>query len=82
MKQFIIWDPKDGEPPRESGVLSTSGVLGILSEDNVYIRTYGVPLPDEPLPGALEVGQSMLMKFSLSMDHPKVYKVYRVEDAE
>lgn len=59
MKEFILWDPRDGKPD-----LSSSGLMGVLPENNVYISTYAHNMGKSP--GELEVGQSVEATFNLS----------------
>lgn len=40
MKQFIIWDPRDGSPHRADGSLISDGLIGRVGADNVYLRAY------------------------------------------
>ncbi len=80
MKMFILWDPKDGEPPRnEDGSYLTSGCIGVIPADNVYFRAYAV-YPGRKRPGDLEhVGDRICgVKYSLSGEKG-VYDIHRVE---
>jgi len=77
--RFILWDRRDGSaPPREDGVIITSGCLGQLTEDNVYLRSYG-KRPEGALAYVdLAVGQCVHnVVFSLSGERGE-YDVYRV----
>jgi hypothetical protein len=70
VKRFRIIDDRDG-----SSVLG-----GDVSENNVYIRTYGALLPGETPIADLAVGESALKRYALSGGKPTVYRVLRVED--
>ena len=76
---FILWDStKDGVVPRNGGEIATGGVLGHLTADNVYLRTYAA-YPDARRPKDLEVGQSIVgVRFSLSGQRG-CYDVVRVK---
>lgn len=56
-------------------------VFGPVGPDNVYLKTYGIPvnLHDKKVE-QLEVGESTLKRYSLS-GSSGVYRVVRVEDA-
>ncbi len=74
---FILWDSKDGEPPRtDDGGFNTGGILGELTPGNVYLTTYpkiegGKKLAD------LEIGQYVTAEYRLSGDRG-TYRIYRV----
>lgn len=71
MRMYRIRHPeKDGED-----------VMGPVGEDNVYINAYGVPLPGQTPVHQLKVGESTLVKYSLS-GTTGTYKVIRLEDKE
>ena len=41
--RYIIWDPKEGEPWRgQDGEFLTSGCLGAMTADSVYLRVYAM----------------------------------------
>lgn len=80
--RFIIWDPREGDPPRTSdGDFNTSGLIGWLEINNVYLRTYAV-WPDgfsaDSLK-ALGVGQCVRGVMWRLGDTKGTYDVYRVE---
>lgn len=50
-----------------------------LSEDNVYVSTYGSLLPGHKKPSELEVGELCKKKYSLSGQKGKVYVIVRTE---
>ena len=52
---------------------------GDVTEDNVYVRTYGALLPGEKLPTDLQVGESTRKRYALSGQKPTVYRILRVE---
>lgn len=65
---FILWDPKDGNVPRgEGGSVSTSGLIGQVGLDNVYLKSYA-SYPSDIRPEHLEfVGARISsVKYSLS----------------
>jgi hypothetical protein len=79
--KYIIWDQKAGEPARnDKGEFLSSGLIGVVGQDNVYIKTYAdYSVDDNPRPiTELEVGQFVVAKFSLS-GSSGIYRVYRVE---
>lgn len=82
-ERFIIWDPRDGDRPRMSddGTIESDGLIGRVSGDNAYIRTYAAYKPGTPrdLDGypILDVGQYAEAVFSLSGSKGE-YRVYRV----
>lgn len=65
-KQFQLRDDTDG-----------TDVLGRVSEDNVYIKTYGTVVEGKQ-PKDLEVGESTLKRYALSGTRPTVYRITRV----
>lgn len=70
MKRYSIQDPKNNED-----VLG-----GPVGEENVYITTYGGPVEKGGKePAELEVGESVLRRYSLS-GSTGVYRVVRLED--
>jgi hypothetical protein len=78
-KAFILWDPKDGDPPREEdGGFRTSGLVGVIGKDNVYFKAYA-HYPSEKRPEDLEhVGTRIQgVTFRLSCEKG-IYDVYRV----
>jgi len=76
--QFILWNPKDGEPGRDSsGHINTPGLIGVVGEDNVYISTYG-GYPEGCRPENLRAGHFIPgVSFSLS-GQKALYDVWRV----
>ena len=54
---------------------------GALSEDNVYIRTYGSALPGQKSALDLAEGESTLYRFRLS-GQTGTYKIVRLYDEE
>lgn len=55
--RYILWAPKDGEPTRDAtGAIVTSGALGALSADNVYLTAY-CQFPDKRRPTDLDVSE-------------------------
>ena len=80
-KRFILWDSNHKDPPRnDAGEFMTSGCMGVMGRDNVYLRVYpraGVKLQDEL--DALEVGQCVRgVRYNLSGSSGN-YDIYRVE---
>jgi hypothetical protein len=81
--KFIIWDPKDGNGlPRvdpDTGAITSDGVLGRITEDNVYLRAYPTwPADAKPI-AELEVGEPIFgVRYTLS-GGSGFYDVYRVE---
>lgn len=81
-KKFIIWDTRDGNGlPRvdDDGQIVSEGVLGRITENNVYLRAYPRwPEGAKPV-SELEVGEAIKnVKYSLS-GSSGYYDVYRVE---
>lgn len=52
---------------------------GAVTEDNVYIKTYGSRLADQKPVAELEVGESSLHRYKLSGQKATVYQIVRVE---
>lgn len=80
MAQFILWDEKDGAPARDqaTGEFSTNGILGRITEENIYLRSYGVRPEGSRAYSDLSVGECVMgVKFSLSGQRG-IYSVYRV----
>ena len=78
MKKYVIVDP--GAPIAiNDGVPDTSGHLGVIGEDNVYLRAYAV-FSDEhrALFDALDIGGRSQATFRLS-GGKGTYDVVRVE---
>ena len=78
---FILWDRKEGPtPPRnqDTGEILTSGCMGVIALDNLYVRTYVIyPEGSKPLKN-LEIGESIRgVKFSLS-GSTGYYNIYRI----
>jgi hypothetical protein len=83
IKKFILWDANDGNPPRdEEGGFLTPGLIGVIDEGNVYLRSYAHYLPSGNkgivFPAALEVGQFTYSEFNLS-GSKGIYQVWRVQ---
>jgi hypothetical protein len=83
-KKFIIWDPKDGLPRYgdwecgDGDKIISDGVLGRITEDNVYLTTYG-EYPGEMRPKDLDVNAPIGgVVFRLSGEKG-VYDIYRVQ---
>ncbi len=74
---FIIWDPRDGEPQRDNGVITSDGIIGRVTEENVYIKAYASISEGEKRPEDLEVGAHTYAEFSLS-GSKGLYRIYRV----
>lgn len=53
-------------------------VLGVVDEENAYIKTYGARLPGEIAVADLLPGEGSLHRYSLS-GSTGVYKIVRVE---
>ena len=83
MKKFILWDPKDGMPPVREGVdgtveVNSGGILGVLTEDNVYLTTYA-QYPKDTTHRDLAAGEcEQGVKFNLSGESG-FYEVHRVQ---
>lgn len=70
-KRFRITDPRTDED-----VLG-----GAVSEDNAYIAAYGAPVnKGDPHPRDLEIGASVLRRYSLS-GTTGTYRIVRIDDA-
>lgn len=54
-------------------------ILGPLTEANPYVTSYGAPLPGYKHPRDLQIGETALVKYSLS-GSTGTYTVARVED--
>jgi len=83
-KKFIIWDPKDGLPRYgdwecgDGDKIISDGVLGRVTEDNVYLTTYA-EYPGDMRPKDLETTESIIgVVFRLSGERG-VYDIYRVQ---
>lgn len=81
MKKYILWDTKDGPYPPldENGDINTSGLLGHIDRDNVYLRAYadGDAHLQETL-DELEVGQCRHGVIFRLSGEKGIYDVYRV----
>lgn len=80
-KKFILWDLRDGPYPplNAEGGINTSGCIGHLTRDNVYLRAYaeGGAHLQETL-DELKVGQCRHgVTFRLSGEKG-TYDIYRV----
>lgn len=72
-KRFILWDPKDGFPTEGS-----SGILGRITINNVYLTTYA-EYPCHKRPQDLLVGEAIRsVKFSLSFERG-LYDIIRIK---
>ena len=83
IKKFILWDAHDGSPQRdENGEFLTTGLIGVIGEDDVYLRSYAnyqaSPGKGLVVPTELEVGQFTYAEFNLSKQKG-IYQVWRVE---
>lgn len=78
-KRFILWDESSGLLPRNSeGEIMTSGLVGQITADNVYLRTYGKRPEGSPGYDSLDVGGVVNdVAFNLSGSTGR-YSVYRV----
>lgn len=79
-KRFILWSRLTShEPPRDQeGNITTSGCLGELTEDNVYLKAYANYRQCTKRLDELEVGECVQnVIFSLSGEHA-LYDIYRV----
>jgi hypothetical protein len=92
-KKFIIWDPRDEDPPGrgprrdEDGNITSDGLIGRVGEDNVYLTAYAGYTGRTAKPGEdwktrthrdLEVGEWTGADFSLSGSKGH-YQVWRVQ---
>jgi hypothetical protein len=79
-RRYILWDRKDGPaPPRDqqTGEFLTSGCLGQVSVNNVYLTSYA-RWPDWRRPYHLPVGSVIPgVRFCLSGERGE-YDIYRV----
>ena len=79
-KKYILWDPRDNYRPRQDddGVINSDGLLGRVTEDNVYLKVYA-NYPGEKTHSDLKAGQHIKgVVFNLSGEKG-TYDVYRVE---
>lgn len=78
-KRFILWDYKDGNPPRtDDGGFNTDGIIGRVGLDNVYLATYGARPDGAPKYDDLEIGGCVRgVVFRLSGERGE-YDVFRV----
>jgi hypothetical protein len=78
-KAFILWDPKDGDPPRdEGGGFRTSGAVGEIGQDNVYLRAHA-QFPSLTRPEDLEYVGARIQGVTFRLSGEKgTYDVYRV----
>lgn len=75
--KFIVWDEKIGPVPRsEDGGYMTSGLMGVIEEENVYLKSYA-HYP-EKRPTELEVHERCTATFGLS-GSKGTYKIIRIE---
>jgi len=91
-KKFIIWDPRDEDPPGrgprrdEEGNITSDGLIGRVGEGNVYLATYadytGAKFAGDPdrirRHTDLGVGECTGAYFSLS-GSKGWYQVWRVQ---
>lgn len=78
--KYILWDPKDGDPTRYGdGQIVSSGLMGEITADNVYLSLYAVYPADQPCIHSLAVGECIRgVQYNLS-GSKGVYDIYRVE---
>ena len=78
-KRFIIWDPKDGSPIRDSdGAFVSDGCVGRIGLDNAFLTAYGQRPKDSKHYSVLAVGEPVRnVVFKLSATGG-CYDVYRV----
>ena len=50
-----------------------------MAYDNPYVSIYGSPVEDYKPPSQLDVGESTLLRFSLSRQQPTTYRLIRVK---
>ena len=82
MKQFILWDSKDGDPRRgDDGSFLTDGLIGRIQKGNPYLGGYAkwvtavsFDINDEL---DLEVGEYVIATYGLG-GSTGTYRVYRV----
>ena len=79
MKQFIIWDERDGSPFRADGELVSSGLLGLITAHNVYLTAYGVRPDGAPSYDSLAVGERVTDVIFRMSGSKGCYSVYRVK---
>lgn len=79
-KQFIIWDPKDGDPRRnDSGEFISDGIIGRVGIHNAYMEIYAEFPEDSKSLKDLEVGERVQgVKYSLS-GTSGIYDIHRVK---
>lgn len=78
-KRFILWNEKDGEPCRDNGRITSSGAVGEIPIDSVYLTSYGWRPAGAPTYDELQVGQCIPgVSFHVSMTKG-TYTVYRVQ---
>jgi hypothetical protein len=77
-KRFVLWNTqRDGEPRVRDVDETASGVLGQITENNVYLTTYA-SYPDDKRPADLEVGERIRDVIYRLSGQRGVYDVYRV----
>ncbi len=75
--QFILWNPAEPGPHYDGEHIVSSGVIGRVGPDNVYLTAYGV-YPDERRPADLKVGEVIRgVEYRLSGQRG-IYDIYRV----
>jgi hypothetical protein len=77
--RFILWDQDRGEPLRgNGGEYLTSGAIGVIDEENVYLATYA-KYPDARRPKDLPVhGRICGVEYSMAWTHG-VYDIIRID---
>jgi hypothetical protein len=77
--RFILCDSDRGEPRRdESGNYLTSGAIGVVDEENVYLTTYA-KYPDARRPWDLAVHERLRgVEYSMAWTHG-MYDIIRID---
>lgn len=78
-KRFILWDAEKGEPRRDhDGSYLTSGAIGHVHEDNVYLTSYAI-YPDARRPKDLAVHERICgVRWAMSFTHG-MYDIIRTD---
>lgn len=81
-KRFILWNPEDGSPRNRDGEICTSGAVGVLSPENIFLKVWGVTSSGDSLSESIkkiEVGERVEnVKFNIA-NIDGIYDVYRVK---